>query len=221
MNTNRSDSGPRGQSVIAGTDSKDFFNALFGLGSEAKIVNSYRNTSQTASSSFSYTAGSWARNQSPPSLILGGFDRSRISGPSLEARIRNTTRRCDPAQFLMQIQSIIIAPDHGVSTNITSLTVQGGTLTAGDRLPVYIDPVIPQLRLPLHICKRFEDAFGLVWDETVQLYLMNQSTHGNFLQLNATVSFKLTSSLEDSASFITIPRPPRSKTGTDTKTDVS
>lgn len=69
MKTTRSDSAILGHIVVAGIDSKDLFKALFVLSTGALIMGTYRNTSQAASSSFSYTAGSWARGRKTPSLI--------------------------------------------------------------------------------------------------------------------------------------------------------
>lgn len=45
--------------------------------------------------------------------------------------------------------------------------------------------------LPKSVCQSFETAFGLVWNDTAELYLLNETTHSNLLAQNPTFSFTL------------------------------
>lgn len=193
------------QRTVAGMDSKDFFMALFGLsntdisigtrGRVSTFLSAYRNNELIASNSFSYTAGAYGRNKTPPSLILGGYDRSRVDlSKTLEADIRNTTTSSDPFQFPVHVDSIVIASDPDVDPNRYSIYRGSEPLSIDSDLTVYIDPVIPQLRLPLSVCDGIAKAFRLVWNETAQLYLMNQSTHDWFIKSNMSIVLSLYSS---------------------------
>lgn len=51
--------------------------------------------------------------------------------------------------------------------------------------------------LPTSVCQSFEKAFGLVWNETAELYLLNETTHSNLLAQNPTFSFTLGASPSD------------------------
>ena len=76
----------------------------------------------------------------------------------------------------------------------TSLIVQVNSITLsgpsqrvwtpeGEALFI-VDSTLTQMWLPLEACKAFEDAFGIVWNETAQLYLLNDTTRANLQQLN-------------------------------------
>lgn len=45
-----------------------------------------------------------------------------------------------------------------------------------DGSPALIDSTIPSIYLPVEVCKRFEDAFGIEWNESVQGYLVNDTS---------------------------------------------
>ena len=54
-----------------------------------------------------------------------------------------------------------------------------------------IDSTIPHIWLPLSACEIFEQAFGLAYDNSTDLYLVNSTIHSKLLALNPTVTFKL------------------------------
>lgn len=56
---------------------------------------------------------------------------------------------------------------------------------------VYIDPANPHIWLPVSACKVFEEVFGLEWNATAELYLINATTHDRLTRLNSTVTFFL------------------------------
>lgn len=60
--------------------------------------------------------------------------------------------------------------------------------------------------LPTSVCQSFETAFGLVWNETAELYLLNETTHSNLRAQNPTFSFILgTSPAGGNTTAITLP----------------
>lgn len=54
--------------------------------------------------------------------------------------------------------------------------------------------------LPVSVCQAFESAFGLVWNSTAGLYLLNSTQHENLLKLNPSVSFTIAPTLPPSSS---------------------
>lgn len=64
-----------------------------------------------------------------------------------------------------------------------------------------IDSTLTQMWLPLEACKAFEDAFGIVWNETAQLYLLNDTTRNNLQRLNPVVNITIRESEQRSVTF--------------------
>lgn len=55
----------------------------------------------------------------------------------------------------------------------------------------FIDSTVPHIWLPQAVCDTFERAFGLTYDPTTDLYLVNDTTRSQLQSLNPTISFKL------------------------------
>jgi hypothetical protein len=100
--------------------------------------------------SWAYTAGAYyTRKQNYGSLTFGGYDASRFSSNNL-----SITRGLDISRdLLVGIQSIASGTNELLPEGIIAM----------------IDSTIAQIWLPLQACLRFEEVFGLVWDEGVQL----------------------------------------------------
>lgn len=66
----------------------------------------------------------------------------------------------------------------------------GSETTAIQGLPIstYIDSLVPEIWLPIHICAAFESAFGLTWNDTAEMYLINETLHPDLLS-DASVAF--------------------------------
>lgn len=111
------------------------------------------------------------------SLTLGGYDASRI--------IRNDL-------------TFIFAPDNerdlvvgvvGLTANTT--TKQNIDLLKKFDLNMYIDSTIAEMWLPPEVCKAFEDAFGLKYDNKTKLYLVDDVLHQTLLAQNPSITFTL------------------------------
>jgi hypothetical protein len=214
--------------VVAGTSSKDFNIGLFGLSNKAlnlggalrqPFLARLRMANVTNGTGFSYTAGSvgrdavWylprqrealarnstlpslgsslTRDSTPPSLVLGGYDASRVDTKS--------TLQVDIAS------NSALSATYPFYVNLTSMTFsnsvkqwQNGSVDSLGSVAIYIDSAVPQLWLPLSACAVFEQVFGLEWNETAQLYLINSTQHERLLQLNTSVTFSLHSSRDSS-----------------------
>lgn len=55
----------------------------------------------------------------------------------------------------------------------------------------FIDSTIPHIWLPVSACQKFEDTFGLTWNDTLGLYLVNDTLHNSLLSRNISFTFKI------------------------------
>ncbi|KAF2741565.1 acid protease [Polyplosphaeria fusca] len=139
------------------------------------LMQSLRNASSPIpSTSWSYTAGAF--NLAPKvfgSLVLGGYDASRFEP--------NQVTFPFGADISLDLQVAI----QSVTTNASDKPL----LSTG--IISYIDTLVAEIWLPTAACRAFEDAFGLVWDDDVHLYLINDSLHDSLLAKNPVISFKV------------------------------
>jgi hypothetical protein len=111
------------------------------------------------------------------SLTLGGYDSTR---------------------FVSNDISFGFAPDNerDIMVGVLGITANSATksninLRAGDPFQVYIDSTIAELWMPKNVCKAFEDAFGLAYDNATSLYLVNEDLHERLLAENPSITFTL------------------------------
>lgn len=119
----------------------------------------------------------------PGSLTLGGFDQTRFEPND----ICFTFNADDSRSLTLAVQEITAT--HTLHGDIKPLTA--GILSL-------VDSTVPHIWLPTSACKIFEDAFGLIYDNATDLYVLNDTTHARLQQLNPVVSFKLGNSLTSS-----------------------
>ena len=130
-----------------------------------------------------------------PILVFGGYDTSRIAiGSTLHVDISNTISWPFSLHFPLSVNLSSIS----YSTSTEQWRPQDFDGNDGFE-SMGIDSAIPQIWLPMHACIVFERVFGLNWDETAQLYLINSTTHDRLLQLNESVTFSLGSSRHEDA----------------------
>ena len=112
------------------------------------------------------------------SLTLGGYDSSRFTASEVEFSFAADNER----DTVVAIQSITTSAQNDTATNVDLLPS-----------PIYalVDTTVPQIWLPIEACQRFEEEFGLLYDNTTDLYLVNSSLHASLLQRGANVSFTL------------------------------
>ena len=69
-----------------------------------------------------------------------------------------------------------------------------------------IDSSVPDLWLPLAACQIFEDAFGLIYDNNTNLYLVNDTIHSKLVQLDPTITLTIGNQTFDGPTMdITLP----------------
>lgn len=140
---------------------------------------------------WAYTAG--AQYATPPtfgSLTLGGYDTARVN---MSSALSVTFGSDSTRDLFLAINSITIG---GQST----INVPG--------VPIYtfIDSVVPDIWLPLEACQAFESALGLVWNETVSMYLVNDTQYATLVLQKPSVTFFLAATTgSPSGTSITLP----------------
>ena len=110
--------------------------------------------------------------------MLGGYDVSRLGSDILVASVTNTNKQ---NYLMVSLESIS-------STN----TFQGAVQTLlMDPVNINIDSAVSQLWLPLDVCNNFASAFGLQYDSSRGLYLVNETTHDRLVSNNPVITISL------------------------------
>lgn len=155
------------------------------------ILGSLRQQDLIPSTSWGYLAG--ASYYSYPisafgSLTFGGYDTSRFN----ESSNLTLAGGSDPYRpFLLGIESI----------------TSGGNPLLSEPIITALDSLATQIWLPVSACKAFESAFGLVWNDTYQLYLLDDSQHAALVAKNASVIFTLSTGNGNSSDRLDITLP--------------
>ena len=174
--------------VIEGFATKDPYIGSFGLSPHAvntstldspqpSFLGALVQQNKTPSTSWAYTAGAYYR-QAPAfgSLTLGGYDTTRFIQNNVTFAFGPDSNR----DLVVAIQSI--TSDAATSPLLSNV------------IYAYIDSLVPQIWLPLDACRAFEQAFGLTYNETAELYFVNDTLHDRLWSQNPNVTFKLGSS---------------------------
>jgi hypothetical protein len=171
---------------VAGIVSNDFYLGSLSLNPRPNNFTDFNNpipsfmqglknsATPIPSLSWSYTAGGF--NLAPKvfgSLVLGGYDSTRFQSNDIIFPFGDDIS----LDFQVAIQ--------GITTNMTNTPL----LSTG--IISYVDSLVSDIWLPIKTCQLFEEAFGLVWDNTTELYLINDTLHESLLKKNPTVSFKV------------------------------
>lgn len=180
----------QGHQIVAGIADPSFWVGIFGLGPKPSNFSAFNDPQTTwmrsavndtliPSLSFGYTAG--ASYQSPPvegSLTLGGYDSSRFTPSDITFPFNADDTR--PLQ--VGVQKII-----GLNT-----LIYGGT---ANLLPTatfhLIDSTVPHIWLPDDAVDAFVQNFGLTYDNTTDLFLVNDTIHAQLINQQPTITFVL------------------------------
>lgn len=158
---------------------------------QVSFIQALRNQNAIPSVSWSYTAGASYRmyhllakialilslmsgfNKVFGSLVIGGYDTSRFTYSNMTFPFYEDISR----DLLVGIQKI--------TSDATT------TPLLSDGVFAFIDSTIPYIYLPLETCQEFEKAFGLIWNSTRELYLVNSTLHSSLLKTNPNITFTL------------------------------
>jgi len=123
-------------------------------------------------------------------LTLGGYDRSRLVQHDGSWPIDGENNA-----FTVQLESIS-----------TAITGERRELLPNP-ISATLDTSLPYIWLPIEACTLFELAFGLKWDNTSQLYLVNDAMHDTLVKQNASLTFNLGGMTGGSTSSVNITLP--------------
>lgn len=105
---------------------------------------------------------------------MGGYDASKFIPNDVAFTMASDISR----DLVVGLQSITFSDAKTKNDNL----LKTGILT-------FIDASIPHIWLPIEACQAFEESFGLVWNKTIERYLVNQTLHSQLQKQNASVSF--------------------------------
>ncbi|KAH0547960.1 hypothetical protein GP486_008299 [Trichoglossum hirsutum] len=177
--------------VVAGIATKNFsWMGMLGLTShgtnftdfndpQPSLLTSLKSKGLVSSSSWGYTAGApYGPKGVYGSLTFGGYDATRFT-PNNMTFLFGADISWD---LLVGIQDI-------TSTGNSSSSSSIDLLPSG--IMALIDSTIPHIWLPVEACQRFEQTFGLVWDQKTDLYLVDDALHSKLVAQAANITFKL------------------------------
>jgi hypothetical protein len=125
------------------------------------------------------------------SLTLGGYDASRIGSKNVTFPFYPDTAR----RLIADVTTITYIPT-GVSTTTTTTTLMSETIS------MYIDSTIPFIYLPTGLCTRFETAFGLVWDNSNEIYTVSSDVHAALINMNPNITFTLSNTAGEALDIV-------------------
>ncbi|TVY85460.1 hypothetical protein LSUE1_G000156 [Lachnellula suecica] len=183
----------KNQTVSAIASTSPIYLGMFGLGTQPVNYSSIGNFSAPSyfsslrkqniipSLSWSYTAGAKYRLKAGQyaQLIFGGYDSSRFVPNSANFNLAGDITR----DIVVAVQSIVYS---------------GNTQTSLLTTPIYafIESTDPNFWLPEQACQAFEKAFGISFDNSTGLYLINTTHYTELQTANPTVTFSLANSID-------------------------
>ncbi|EAT88505.1 hypothetical protein SNOG_04745 [Parastagonospora nodorum SN15] len=137
------------------------------------FLNQLKEKGHIPSLSFGYQAGAYHRfTHVPGSLVLGGYDRSRISGPTLR----------------LSAESDIIVGLQGITSTLPNGTTNSLLATG---IIATIDTAVSELWLPPSVCDAFALALGLTYFEAADRYVLTNAAHSALLAAPPSFNFTI------------------------------
>ena len=189
--------------IVAAYSTDDFYLGFFGVSPTstnftqqeqgiASYMTTLKNQNLIPSLSFGYTAGNKYRlKQVLGSLTLGGVDSGRFTPNNLSMSFASQKGR----RLMVGIQSITSVDQNGTTSNLLA-----------NGIMALVDSTEAQIWLPVAACQAFEKAFGLTYNQTNGLYLVDNALHTQLQAQNASVTFTLGNSTSGGETLnITLP----------------
>jgi hypothetical protein len=173
--------------VVATTVNLQWWIGMAGLGPKAVNFTSFQepydsylsrlvNLEMISGLSWAYTAGAAYRGRAPASLTLGGYDTSRFVAPGISLNMYAD----DSRPFTV---AVISMPAQNTLAGNLDLSTTGRYFL--------LDSAVPHVWVPQEDIPRWVAAFGLIYDNTTNLFLVNDTTHARLRALNPTITFTL------------------------------
>jgi len=150
-------------------------------------MQSLRNQSLIPSLSWGYSAGNQYRSSNSfGTLTLGGYDKSR---------------------FVQHDGSWPLNDVNDLAVLVQKITWNNGQGLLPNTITAVLDSALPYIWLPKEACLLFENAFGLQWNNSTKLYLVDDTLHRTLLEQNASITFTLGGMTEGSTANVDITLP--------------
>jgi hypothetical protein len=192
--------------TVGGLAVEDFYLGLFGMSPKPTNFTSFNEPSPSymtllkeqnyiPSISAGYTAGAPYRfTKVLASLTLGGYNEWGFIANDVEFAFAADNDR----DLVLAVQSI------------TTPSNDSSSPAASELLPnpiyVFLDTSIPQIWLPPEACRAFEEVFGIYYDNTTELYFINDTQHRLLQNSNPNITFTLAQGLSGGSTVeITLP----------------
>ncbi|KAF2665223.1 acid protease [Microthyrium microscopicum] len=183
---------------LAATVQPSFFLSYIGLaigstpiGSELtpSLLETLYNASSIPSKSFAYTAGAYYKNYYG-SLTLGGWDQNRMGKMTSSFGMPTNLHSIIPQ---VTVNNIVVQTSKGDSISVT--TTNGNT----NKFPAVIETTLPFLYLPESICDKFQQIFGLTYEDSSGLYRVNNTQRQ--INMGSTITIDVNDINNPSTSF--------------------
>lgn len=189
LTLNRTAIGTIGSNAMLSTT--DFWLGFIGLQSQAtgflpqaarrSFITELFETMYIPSQSFGYTAGARYRTGQTTalaSLTLGGYDASRFNDTRVNFALDSEQKP------VVGLVGLLSQSESALGFDLFRATT--------NNVAMIIDSTVAEIWLPLEICKAFEEAFGLIYDEATNLYLVDSILHSRLLGQNPNITFMIT-----------------------------
>lgn len=157
------------------------------------LMNNLVNQGSIPGHSWGYTVGAtYLETPVFGSLTLGGYDKARFNSSNM---LRDITFGSDVSRDLV------------VDLDSITYDTLGAQPLQTQSIPIFIDSMVTQLWLPIAVCRNFETAFNLTWNDTASLYIIDDAVHATLAQQNPSFDFTLSGESPSGTSSITITIP--------------
>jgi hypothetical protein len=126
--------------------------------------------------------------------VFGGYDASKSETTNMTFKFGPDISR----DLTVGLQAITMTTRLGEGVETAELLPKG--------IFTFIDSTVPHIWLPEAACENFEKAFGLIWNSSVGLYLVNDTLHESLVSRNTSLTFQIGNATEGAPAInITLP----------------
>lgn len=180
--------------VVTAVADKDYFLGQFGLGYLPSNFSDFNDPipnylatlvdkNKIPSLSYGYTAGAAWRSRAPASLTFGGYDANRFNNSEVTFNMSEE----ETGRFL----------EVGLQKILAENTLRGTVSLLPEDIYSFIDSRDPYIWLPDDAIDECVSAFGLLYDNKTDLYLVNDTTRETLIRASPTITFILGEGIVD------------------------
>jgi hypothetical protein len=197
--------------------SNQFYLGTFGLGTQPTNFTTFtdphpsfftalKTANSIPSYTWSYTAGAQYRKFKCPACLRHGLAMEQLTDKATFVLLELTGvlgslvfGGYDSSRFIPNNVTIPMSPDvsRDLVVGVQSITsTAGGSSIENILLPsggifAFVDSELPYIWLPENACAAFERTFGLTWNSTNEMYLVNDTLHSKLQAENISITFTL------------------------------